>query len=328
MSTLAVEILDEVSLAEKCDGPAELISTYLDSVISLLLCRLRHVTNYPSSPKIFSVILDLLAGQESTVCETIILSAFGEMVKFIDSSNGQKLPFYISALSSLSRYFPRRSHPSTNQDATIRSISDLRERADRGEESPKSKNPIETESEKTIRRLLESCSNTIGSNFTPFVTVAMFDVISNFVFHLSEREILPFVAKLFPILLRRFQDGDLRLAQKVPAAIIAVYRASGNFLARRIVTEFLPRVLTYLRKNTKMESEPYSARYKQMKCVLEGLNVLLDELELDNYSCKVSFSLAQTIKDLKFARTSELESIRQRCLSSLMEKVGLEERME
>mgnify|MGYP000151405989 CR=1 FL=1 len=139
-------------------------------------------------------------------CYPIILGAFGEIIKFINSSNGQKLPFYISALTSLSRYFPI-SHSLPENSSRPKSMEDLRRISEKSKILERPEKEVETEHQKIIRKLLESCGNMVGSNFSNFVTLAMFDVIANFISHLSRDEILPFSAKLFPVLLRRFDDS-------------------------------------------------------------------------------------------------------------------------
>jgi hypothetical protein len=64
VSTLALEILDEISLNAGFENPAGIITKYLDAIISLLICRLRHVALYNSSPKVLSVILDLISSNQ------------------------------------------------------------------------------------------------------------------------------------------------------------------------------------------------------------------------------------------------------------------------
>ena len=168
VSTLALECLQNVAKTKNMSSSGIFLRKYLDSLVSVLLPRLRHVDNYPTSPKVFSLILDLIEkSSEKIENDYAIISAFGEIVKSIELSSGRKLPGYISALSALSRFFRNQRKTHRKKKSTIPlSMDDLRSTGDFLENELDNDQKL-SEPEIITSKLLESCSCSLEAVISP-----------------------------------------------------------------------------------------------------------------------------------------------------------------
>ena len=108
----------------------------------------------------------------------------------------------------MSRFLPKKQISSKSENDIPFSLTELADKfkvSDSTFEDPETPKG-ESQQELIVRNLLESCSNMIGSNFSPVVALSTLDVIMVFAQHLTDKELLPFVAKVFQVFMRRFND--------------------------------------------------------------------------------------------------------------------------
>ena len=142
------------------------------------------------------------------------------------------------------------------------------------------------------------------------VSSAVLEVIGRFIFYLPLKELLPYAVKLFPILLRKLSDPDLRVSKNVPKTIYLVWEASGDFLTRRIFNEFFEFLTMFFKKNSKFQADSFSMKYKTMAEFLRCTKIFFQNLPLDSGPIKKLLGLVESLQLLKFRNLPELEALK------------------
>ena len=119
----------------------------------------------------------------------------------------------------------------------------------------------------------------IGPAMSVSVTISCINAISSFIDQTTDEQKLILIAKLFPILMRRLDDTDLRIARTVPPAMMACHRCSGDFLSGRIYGTLFPRLIELLNRRSGSYMS-YSAEYKFIDSILEYFVSTLPSIEI------------------------------------------------
>ena len=218
-----------------------LFDTYLNSIMSRLMRRFRQVEQYPNSGSIMAILVGQI--ELTPNVEFVLVSAFEEVVKLVDISSGRHLAYYIPALVSL------KSLLLSDQVAPL------------------------------IDALLDRVRMVLGPSLTPSANIACIDTIGLFIGQTSDKERLILIATLFPVLMRRLDSDDLRIARHVPQTLLACYRCSGDFLAGRVYGTLMPRLVELLNRR-KGNFMTYSAEFKFVESMLAFIVDILPEMEV------------------------------------------------
>ncbi|CAG5106135.1 Oidioi.mRNA.OKI2018_I69.chr1.g2699.t1.cds [Oikopleura dioica] len=285
LANLALKSLKELA-ALRNSSIKKLLEEFLDPLMSTLLAKLQHLSLYPSSPRVFSALLDLL-DDSSEEKVPILSSAFSEIVGFIEESNGNDLPNLNSALRALARF-----HKSP-KDVTM-DLNDLAE---------KSRTQKETNFQNSSKRLCECCMATLSFGFEARITISAMDILGHFLPHVDHSERLPIAAQAFSQLLGRLKLNDCRIAAKVPSVLKQLFLASGDFLDARVIDEYFPIAKTILRSAHKENFDAFSSQLKFLERNLEFLDFAFSSISDATDRRKGKFTeMKETLKMMDFTK--------------------------
>jgi len=214
--------------------------------------------------------------------------------KSVDSSN--VFNNNVTVASFMSNYFDTFNHALGNvnedseEDLNMDDIQESDFKEEESEENVKKETPLQYV---VVIKSMEKCIYFIASN-TSTVKLKALDVTKYGILALQEREddLLPLLHKLWPVIINQLKAKDQIIILKTLDVVCIMIQHSGDFLRKRISTDFLVYAIGFLKSNYKTitrDKSMYTQLHKVIYKLIQFLGDIIPVLKIEKeLFCKVS----------------------------------------